>query len=318
VEKFHNVPLLVIGDVMVDRSIRGSVERISPEAPVPVIDIKEQTQTPGGAGNVANNLVALGAKPSLVSIRGDDSAGESLAQDLNSRSVNTTGLFIDPDRPTTTKTRVIAGQQQLVRLDQERRAPLSKSILSILKNYIKDVLPQHKAVILSDYGKGLICPPIIQSSIRLAHRHDVFITVDPKIEHFFQYKGVDCLTPNTKESIEGMRTLPPKTEDELIALGWKIVKKLNSRSLLLTRGEKGMLIFEKGGKVNSIPTRAREVFDVTGAGDTVISTFTLARAVGAPLFEAASIANLAASIVVGKVGTAVATHDELVRVIRES
>jgi rfaE bifunctional protein kinase chain/domain len=171
-------------------------------------------------------------------------------------------------------------------------------------------------VILSDYGKGVIAPPVIKAAIAAAHHQKSVITVDPKIEHFFQYKGVDCLTPNTKESIEGMRALPPKTEADLVALGWKIVKKLRSRSLLITRGEKGMMLFEKG-KVQTIPTHAREVFDVTGAGDTVITTFTLALAVGAPLYEAAFIANLAASIVVGKVGTATASRAELIKLIKE-
>jgi D-beta-D-heptose 7-phosphate kinase/D-beta-D-heptose 1-phosphate adenosyltransferase len=317
VEKFHRVPILVLGDLMVDRTIRGSVDRISPEAPVPVIDIKEKSHTPGGAGNVVHNLAAMGAAPSLVSVRGDDPIGAQIAKELEEYRVNIAGLFIDFERPTTTKTRVVAGQQQLVRLDTEKRLPLSKNVVSALQGHLKKNIRKHKAVILSDYGKGVICPPIIKYAINEAHRHGVFVSVDPKIEHFFQYQGVDCLTPNTKESIEGMRVFDVKTEDELISLGWRIVKRLKSRSLLITRGEKGMLIFEKGGMVRTLPAEAREVFDVTGAGDTVISVFSLARAVGAPLFEAAALANYAASIVVGKRGTAVATKDELVQLLHE-
>ncbi len=316
-EKFRNVPILVLGDLMVDRTIRGTVDRISPEAPVPVIDIKERSHTPGGAGNVARNLAAMGAKPSLVSVRGDDAMGKQIAEELEDGNIDIAGLFIDFERPTTTKTRVVAGQQQLVRLDQEKRLPLSKNVVGALQGHLRTVLKKHKAVILSDYGKGVVCPPIIRYAIREAHKHGVFISVDPKIEHFFLYKGVDCLTPNTKESIEGMRVLPaPRTEDEITALGKKIVKKLQARSLLLTRGEKGMMIFDKKGAVDTLPAHAREVFDVTGAGDTVISVFSLARAVGAPLFEAAAIANYAASIVVGKLGTQVATSDELKRLLR--
>lgn len=302
---------------MVDRTIRGTVDRISPEAPVPVIDIKEKSHTPGGAGNVANNLSALGASPTLVSVRGDDAIGKQIAEELEDVDVNTSGLFIDFERPTTTKTRVVAGQQQLVRLDQEKRLPLSKNVVSALQSYLRKTISKHKAVILSDYGKGVICPPIIKYAISEAHKQGVFISVDPKIEHFFLYRGVDCLTPNTKESIEGMRVLPaPRSDEEMVSLGKKIVKKLNTRSLLLTRGEKGMMIFEKGGRVQTLPAHAREVFDVTGAGDTVISVFSLARAVGAPLFEAAALANYAASIVVGKLGTQVATKDELTRLLR--
>lgn len=298
-----------------DRSLKGTVDRISPEAPVPILDIKERSQTPGGAGNVVSNLAALGAHPTLVSVRGNDSAGEQLVTELKFRGVNLNGVLIDSNRPTITKTRVVAGQQQIVRLDQEKRGPLAAATLQQVLKKIKTLLPSHKGVILSDYGKGVVTPPVIKTVIREAHRKKAFVMVDPKIEHFFQYRGVDCLTPNTKESVEGMRALPPKSEEELVALGWKIVKKLNSRSLLVTRGEKGMMLFEKGGKVRSIPTRAKEVFDVTGAGDTVIATFALARAVGAPYYEAAQIANCAASVVVAKLGTAVITQEELIRAI---
>jgi D-beta-D-heptose 7-phosphate kinase/D-beta-D-heptose 1-phosphate adenosyltransferase len=259
----------------------------------------------------------MGARPSLVSVRGDDAIGKQIMDELDDSGINTSGLFIDFERPTTTKTRVVAGQQQLVRLDQEKRLPLSKNVVNALQAHLRTALPKNKAVIMSDYGKGVICPPIIKFAIGQAQKHGVFISVDPKIEHFFLYRGVDCLTPNTKESIEGMRVLPaPKTDDEMVSLGKKIVKKLQAKSLLLTRGEKGMLIFEKSGGVNALPAHAREVFDVTGAGDTVISVFSLARAVGAPLFEAAALANYAASIVVGKLGTQVATNDELSDLLR--
>jgi D-beta-D-heptose 7-phosphate kinase/D-beta-D-heptose 1-phosphate adenosyltransferase len=318
IEKFHGVPLLVIGDLMVDRSLRGTVERISPEAPVPVIDVQEHTQTAGGAGNVACNLAALGAAPTLLAIRGADPIGEQITRDLERCGVNVESLFVDNDRPTITKTRVIAGHQQVVRLDVEKRGALSPSSLHQILSNIKRTLPHQKGIILSDYGKGVVTVPVIRTVLREAHRRNIGITVDPKIEHFLRYKGVDCITPNTKEAVEGMRSLPPRNEDDLIALGWKILKKLACRSLLITRGEKGMMLFKKGGAVQLIPTRAREVFDVTGAGDTVVAAFSLARAVGAPHVEAAQIANAAAGLVVAKLGTAVVTRDELTQALKNA
>ncbi len=172
-------------------------------------------------------------------------------------------------------------------------------------------MPRQKAIIISDYGKGVITPAVIRVCLREARRRNIPVIVDPKIEHFFQYRGVDCITPNTKEAVDGMRTFPPTDETELLKLGERILKRLHSNSLLITRGEKGMTLFEKGRKPETIPALAQEVYDVTGAGDTVVSTFTLARAVGAPYAVAMRLANAAASIVVGKVGTATASVEEL-------
>lgn len=318
VEKFIDVPILVVGDLMIDRAWRGSVDRISPEAPVPVIDVQSQTQSPGGAGNVAGNLAALGAAPTLVSVRGNDEAGSQISMELRESRVRVDGLVVDPSRPTTVKTRVIAGHQQVTRLDFEKRGPLSSAVLSGIIDRLKTLIPRHRAVILSDYGKGVVTAPVIKAALRQAHRHGAPVIVDPKIEHFLSYKGVDCITPNTKEAVEGMRSLPPKSDPELVDLGWRIMRKLKSKSLLITRGEKGMFLFKNDGSFRSIATRAREVFDVTGAGDTVIATFTLARAVGAPYEDAAHLANLAASLVVAKVGTAVATRAELLKLLRNS
>jgi D-beta-D-heptose 7-phosphate kinase/D-beta-D-heptose 1-phosphate adenosyltransferase len=316
VDRFHRVPVLVVGDLMLDRSMRGSVHRISPEAPVPVVDIEDLSQSPGGAGNVAANLVALGAHPTLVSVRGRDEMGEQLARELRDRQVNIDGILVDDERPTITKTRIIAGHQQVVRLDVEKRTRLSTAVLRDLLGQLRDHVAGTKGVIISDYGKGVVTPPVISAAVRAARRRGVAVMVDPKIENFLNYRGVDCMTPNTKEAIEGMRMLPPKSEDEFLELGRKILVKLRSRSLLITRGEKGITLFEKGRAARTIPTQAKEVFDVTGAGDTVVATFSLARAVGAPYFEAAQIANYAASLVVAKLGTAVATHAELTDLLR--
>ncbi|MFN0118501.1 MAG: D-glycero-beta-D-manno-heptose-7-phosphate kinase [Elusimicrobiota bacterium] len=311
VEKFKGVPVLVLGDLMMDRSYRGTSERISPEAPVPVVHVKSSDFTPGGSGNVVSNLASLGAYPSLIAVRGNDQDGYELELDLKSRGINVRGLIIDSSRPTITKTRVFVGHQQVSRFDFENRENLSSQFIRQLFERVKQMIPAHKAVVISDYGKGLISKSLIQLVLREAHKNKISVLVDPKIEHFMQYKGVDCITPNTKEAIEGMKVLSPKNEKEFLSLGWKISKTLKCASVLITRGEKGMTLFKKGEEPFSIPAYSQQVFDVTGAGDTVISTFALARAIQAPHIEAAQLSNIAASLVVAKVGTAVVTQSEL-------
>lgn len=318
ISKFKGVPILVVGDLMLDRTLRGSVERISPEAPVPVLRVSEEITAAGGAGNVVNNLAALGARPTLVAVRGNDEAGLRLVQNFRDKGLSIDGLFVDPDCPTITKTRVSAGQQQIVRVDSEKKDGISFAVFRQLLKSLPALFDRQKAVVISDYGKGLITARLIRSILKEAHRRHLSVIVDPKIEHFMRYKGVDCVTPNQKEAIDGMRALPPKTENGFLDLGWKILGRLRARSLLLTRGEKGLMIFEKSGRVRSIPALAREVFDVTGAGDTVVAGFSLARAVGASVVDAAHIANIAAGIVVGKLGTAVAHRDEIADAIRRS
>ena len=301
---------------MVDRSYRGPADRISPEAPVPVVHVTEQSFAPGGAGNVACNLAVLGARPLIVSVCGEDAAGDEIQADLSRRGLSTSGLIVDPNRPTVTKTRVFAGHQQVARFDFEKRAELSADQRDEFLERLKRFLPAHRAVVISDYGKGCVTPAVIRLALTEARRRRLPVIVDPKIEHFLQYRGVDCITPNTKEAVEGMRALPPKTEADLTALGQRILRRLGCSALLITRGEKGMTIFQKGRAPETIPTQAREVYDVTGAGDTVVAAFSLGRAVGAPHADAARIANAAAGVVVGKVGTACVTRDELVAAIR--
>ncbi len=318
IRRFEGVPIAVVGDLMVDRSYRGPAERISPEAPVPVVHILEANFTPGGAGNVVNNLAVLGARPTLISVRGEDPSGKEIEADLRSRGIDVSNLIVDAQRPTITKNRVFAGHQQVARFDFEKRGAISGQHLDRITDILKRIVPKQKAVIISDYGKGLITPAVIKACLQAAQKHDIPVIVDPKIEHFMQYKAVDCITPNTKEAVEGMRTFAPKSEDEMLALGRKILAKLKSRSLLITRGEKGMTLFQKDKVPQTIPAVAQEVYDVTGAGDTVVSTFSLARAVGAPYLQAAKIANIAAGVVVAKVGTAVVTIEELVARVRRS
>ncbi len=311
VDRFRDVPVLVIGDLMVDWCFRGPAERISPEAPVPVIHVQENSFTPGGAGNVVNNLSVLGARPTLASVRGDDDQGQQIIADLHQRGVDVTSIYVDPHRPTITKNRVFAGHQQVARFDFEKRGGIPEPIYKQLLACITTLVPKQKAIVISDYGKGIVTPAIINACLNVAQRSGIPVIVDPKIEHFMQYKHVDCITPNTKEAVEGMRAFAPKSELELLALGNRILNRLKSKSLLITRGEKGMTLFERNKQPRTIPALAQEVYDVTGAGDTVVSTFAIARAVGAPYFEAAQIANIAASVVVAKVGTAVVSRDEL-------
>lgn len=296
---------------MVDRYIRGRVDRLSPEAPVPVVDVSQEQFMAGGAGNVAANVAELGGVPMLISVVGEDAAGDQLLSTLREKGVDVTGIGRDTSRPTIVKTRVIAGHQQVVRFDRESRHPLSRDVNRNLLKEIEARLPKVKGVLLSDYGKGVINAASLRAILSLAKRQKKFVTVDPKIEHFFSYKGVDCITPNLKEAVEGMRTLSPKTDEEVDALGQKILKKLGCRSALITRSERGMSLYQAGGRTTHIPAQALEVFDVTGAGDTVIASLSLALAAGSSLPEASQIANLAAGVVVAKLGTATVKVDEI-------
>lgn len=302
---------------MVDRALRGPADRISPEAPVPVVHVTEHSFTPGGAGNVVCNLAVLGARPTVLSVCGEDAAGDDLQADLSRRGISTSGLLVDPNRPTITKTRVFAGHQQVARFDFEKRGGLPADIHADLLTRLRKWIPSHKAVIISDYGKGVVTPAVIRTAISEARKCGIPVIVDPKPDHFMQYRGVDCITPNTKEAVEGLRVNTPKTEQDVIAIGQKILKRLKATSLLITRGEKGMTLFQKNKRPDTIPTQAQEVYDVTGAGDTVVATFALSRAVGTPHSEAARIANAAAGVVVGKLGTACVTTAELSAALRK-
>jgi D-glycero-beta-D-manno-heptose-7-phosphate kinase len=311
IPQFKKQSILVVGDMMVDRFVWGKVSRISPEAPVPVVEVTRESQALGGAGNVASNITSLGANAYIVGGIGDDLTGEQLKQELRSKKISIEGLVADPDRPTSIKTRIIASHQQVVRYDREVKGAFLPAIEKKLIEKLHEIIPAVQAVIISDYGKGVVTPLVLQTAIRLSNRHGIPITVDPKIEHFLRYKQVSCITPNTAEAIAGMRS-PEVTEDEEIyALGKKILARLRSKSVLITRGEKGMTLFEPDNKITHIPTRAKEVYDVTGAGDTVIATFTLALAAKVKFREAAEISNFAAGVVVAKIGTATVSPDEL-------
>lgn len=318
IARFPGRRVLVVGDLMLDQYVRGTVGRISPEAPVPVVRVTGESHVPGGAGNVVNNLAAMGAAVSIVGVIGEDEAGSRLLEDFRGRGVSVSGVCADHERQTTQKCRVVAERQQVVRFDRETAGPLSHATEARLLSALEAGLATADAVILSDYGKGVINPRVLSRAIKIARRRGIPVTVDPKPEHFRLYKGVTCVTPNTSEAWACMRRDAKPGEGALDALGKDILKFLKSESVLITRGPDGMSLFERGAKtrITHIPTQAREVFDVSGAGDTVISTLTLALAAGAPLRRAAALANHAAGIVVAKLGTATTDCKELSKAVR--
>ncbi len=310
IEQFPKTKILVIGDLMVDRFIRGKVSRISPEAPVPVVKVKEEVDIPGGAGNVLMNLSSLGAQAQGCGVIGKDIVGEHLTTQLGNARVQTHGIIKDSVRLTALKVRVIAEHQQVVRYDRETDDPLSRSTEEELLISTQKTIPEVDAIILSDYGKGVMTKNLLSATIALANRLKKPICVDPKVEHFLSYKNVSCMTPNTQEAMGGMHKTRLDPKNGVQNLGYEILKRLNCKSVLITQGEEGMTLFEKNIDTH-IPAKAQEVYDVTGAGDTVISVLSLALACGATLLQAATLANLAASIVVGKLGTATVSPEEL-------
>ncbi|MBI1953061.1 MAG: D-glycero-beta-D-manno-heptose-7-phosphate kinase [Candidatus Omnitrophica bacterium] len=316
-KKFRSTRVLVIGDLILDEFIWGSVERISPEAPVPVVWAQRESVMPGGSANVAGNVKALGGQPRLLGVVGNDSAGERLVRQLKQTRIPTGDILTDPSRPTTAKTRVIAHHQQVVRIDREQVKPFAAGLTRRLIRSATRIIPEVEGVIIEDYGKGLIGRELLKPVVALAKRHRKVITVDPKEEHFDTYRGVTALTPNKKEASLAAG-FPITDRASLHRAGQAILKRLNPEAILVTLGEEGMCLFSSdGARPVHIPTVAREVFDVSGAGDTVISVFTLARAAGASFLEAAAIANAAAGVVVGKLGTATCSADELRRAVLE-
>ena len=316
ISSFDRARVLVVGDLILDEFIYGNVSRISPEAPVPVVWVDKESFMPGGASNVANNIRALGGQVYLAGVVGDDSRGETLRGLLKKKGVNCDGIFSDKDRPTTQKTRVIAHHQQVVRIDREVIKPVAEATLKEIIHFIGTQIDVIDALIIEDYGKGVIVPSLVREIVKIARKHKKIITVDPKETHFSYYRGVTTLTPNHHEAA-AMVGFKIKDEASLEKAGRKMLQKLKCETALITLGENGIAIFQEGEKMIKIPTVAQEVYDVSGAGDTVISTYTLARAAGANAIEAAHIANCAAGIVVGKLGVAVTSREELIERIRK-
>ena len=316
ISSFNQAKVLVVGDLILDEFIWGSVTRISPEAPVSVVWVDSENFMPGGASNVASNIRSLGGEVFLAGVVGDDARAEILRMTLREKGVDCEGVFTDQLRPTTQKTRVIAHHQQVVRIDREVVRPISYQVLSDIIDYIKERIKTVDALIIEDYGKGVIVPRLVREAVRIAKKFNKVITVDPKETHFSYYRGVTTITPNQHEagSAVGFQI---KDDASLEEAGNKLLEKLKCETALITLGENGMSLFQKGKSMIKIPTVAQDVFDVSGAGDTVISAYTIARARKASAVEAAHISNCAAGIVVGKVGVAVTTADELLDRIKK-
>ncbi len=311
VGNFKKARVLVIGDLILDEFIWGKVSRISPEAPVPVVWVKSESFMPGGAANVANNIHALGARAHICGVIGSDERGRTLSDELRRKNIDVEGIVVDNERPTTLKTRVIAHSQQVVRIDREKVEEISENIINRILAFIREKILDVDAVIIEDYGKGLIVPRLLQEVVAMAQKHNKIITVDPKEEHFSYYRNVTLITPNHHELARAIGR-PVKTQEDIEQAGGDLLNQQNAQAVLVTLGEDGMQLFEKDKKDSiHIPTFAQQVFDVSGAGDTVIGVATVALAAGASMLEAAHISNHAAGIVVGKVGVNVVTPEEL-------
>jgi rfaE bifunctional protein kinase chain/domain len=303
--------IVVLGDVMLDEFIWGDVSRISPEAPVPVVEIKRESTHLGGAANVMSNLLALGAQACVIGVVGEDAAAEKLRASLRSDSgAQTDGLLVsDNSRPTTIKTRIIAHNQMIVRADRERRSPVNGETEERIITTVKAALENAGALVISDYDKGVVTPRILSEVLPAAYGR-MPVLVDPKIRNFDSYRPATLVTPNHHEALR-LTNLEEDSDDSLTDAARKIRDRLGCDAVLITRGDRGMMLVEAGRDPVFVKTSAREVYDVTGAGDTVIATLAAALAAGASMTEAAMLANHAAGIVVGKLGTATATAQEV-------
>lgn len=301
--------VLVLGDVMLDEFVWGDVTRISPEAPVPVVDVRRESMHLGGAANVLANLVALGARGSVVGVVGNDAGGRRLQSGLSDLGIQDQYLLVDESRPSTTKTRIIAHSQLVVRADRESRSPVAGKLEDKIISCLKDALGHADAFVVSDYDKGVVTPRILREILPVAYER-VPVLIDPKLRNFSEYRPATLVTPNHLEALR-MSDTEDHSDDGSHHAAQIIREKLGCDAVLITRGDRGMMLLEGDGPPVYVETAAREVYDVTGAGDTVIAALASALASGATMVEAASFANHAAGIVVGKVGTATATADEL-------
>jgi len=309
-QSFFGKRIAVIGDLMLDRYLWGTVTRISPEAPVPVVEIERESTSLGGAANVVHNVVSLGAEAIPLGVIGDDQSGRILLEELRRLNLPTEGVIIDPSRPTTVKTRVIAHSQHVVRTDRESRAEIATEVQSRLLRFLREIIHEVDAVIIEDYNKGLMVKGLIDAILSSVHQSHKILTVDPKFNHFFDFIGCTVFKPNRKETEEVLGV--KLTEDaKLTWAGAELLRRLRCDNVLITLGERGMVLFEKNGEVTHVPVKARTIHDVSGAGDTVIGTVTVALTAGASIKEAATLANYAAGLVCGEVGAVPIERDKL-------
>ncbi len=307
---FAGKRIAVIGDMMLDGYFWGEVKRISPEAPVPVVEIEKEFNRFGGAANVALNIKTLNAIPFPIGVIGKDNEGEMFASLMNEAGVSNDGIIIDESRPTTSKTRVIANNQHVVRIDKESKKDVDEEVENKIFETFASNVKNFDAVILQDYNKGVLTESLIKKIISLANENNLIVTVDPKFTNFFEYRNVTVFKPNRKET-EDAFGVKIKNDEDVEHYGKELIKKLNSKYVLLTLGEQGVALFGDGEEVKKIPTKARSVADVSGAGDTVISTLTVALTAGADIYEAAYLANFAGGLVCEEVGIVAISIDKL-------
>ncbi|HET8945919.1 MAG TPA: D-glycero-beta-D-manno-heptose-7-phosphate kinase [Candidatus Polarisedimenticolia bacterium] len=316
VTRFAQGRIAVVGDLMIDRFIWGSVTRISPEAPVPIVREERRSASLGGAGNVARNTVALGGTAMLAGLVGEDADGRDLHGLCAEAGLRPEGLLAVPERPTTVKTRIVAHHQHVVRFDREEDAPVAASVTAALARNALAMLDQAQALVVSDYDKGAIAPALLEPLLDEASRRRIPVVVDPKTRLMDHYRPATVVTPNARETAEAWGK-PVRTEEDLEAAGRALQQRLDGAWVLITRGERGMFLLPREGDPVAVPARAREVFDVSGAGDTVVATLALALAAGATMIEAVVLANHAAGVVVGKLGTAALSPAELLESVGE-
>ncbi len=314
ISTFDRCRVLVVGDLMMDEYLWGDVNRISPEAPVQVVAVNREEFTLGGSGNVVNNLAAMGARVSVAGIIGTGSNGRLLLEKFNALGVNTTGIIQEPDRPTTRKTRIIAAHQHVLRIDRETRKEISSNNFAEMTKAIIDQIPKVDVVLISDYGKGVVTRGLIAKIVEAAQKHNRCVIADPKGLDFTKYTGVTLITPNRKEA-ELAAGVEITDNTGLLRAAEKIMATVNIDRLLITCGPDGMVLFEKNRPPYHIKSKARQIFDISGAGDTVLSTFGLAVASGLSFKKSADIANAAAGLVVGKLGTAIISQKELAKAL---
>jgi len=309
-DKLNGKRVAVIGDMMLDGYYWGDVKRISPEAPVPVLEVEEEFFRFGGAANVALNIQKLGGIPLPVGVIGNDGYGIIFSSLMKENNIDAEAIITDDSRPTTTKTRVIANNQHVVRIDKESKTQVNGKVEEKLLLQIAKIIDSLDGIILQDYNKGVLTPSLINQVISIANRKNILITVDPKFDNFFEYKNVTVFKPNRKETeaVLGMKIL---SDEDISFAGERLLLELNSKYVLMTLGEIGIAVFEQDGSEKRMPTKARKVADVSGAGDTVISTLTIALAAGADIYEASLLANYAAGIVCGEVGIVPVERDKL-------
>ena len=313
-KNFSGRKIAVIGDMMLDCYFRGDVKRVSPEAPVPVVEVENEFFRFGGAANVALNILKLGGLPLPAGIIGNDNDGTIFTSLLKEANIMSEGIIVDSSRPTTAKTRVIAGNQHVVRIDKESKQNISNKTEKKLLDYITSNISHLDGIILEDYNKGVLTKTFIKDIISLANKKDIFITVDPKFNNFFEYKNVSVFKPNKKEA-EDILGIKMKSGEDVTKAGKTILEKLNAENVLLTLGSEGIAVFEKNKTEKRLATKARKVADVSGAGDTVISTLTMALAAGYDIMEASYLANYAAGIVCGEVGIVPIEIEKLIEAV---